>query len=89
MVSMKIILFTGKGGVGKTTTSAATAVKCAELGYRTIVMSTDPAHSLGDCLQCDLQTTPTEIFDGLFGLEVDTQKMMENNFGVIQQYFTD
>jgi arsenite-transporting ATPase len=86
---MKIILFTGKGGVGKTTTSAATAVKCAELGYRTVIMSTDPAHSLGDCFQYELQSTPTKIFDGLFGIEIDTQKEMENNFGVIQQYFAD
>lgn len=86
---MKIILFTGKGGVGKTTTSAATAVKCAELGYRTVIMSTDPAHSLGDCFQYELQSIPTKIFDGLFGIEIDTQKEMENNFGVIQQYFAD
>ncbi|MCZ7399771.1 MAG: ArsA family ATPase [Candidatus Methanoperedens sp.] len=86
---MRIILFSGKGGVGKTTTSAATAVKCADLGYKTVVMSTDPAHSLGDCFQYKLQSTPTKIFDGLFGLEVDTQTEIENNFGVIQQYFAD
>ncbi|HWQ29065.1 MAG TPA: ArsA-related P-loop ATPase, partial [Dehalococcoidia bacterium] len=47
---MRIILYTGKGGVGKTTVSAATAVRAARLGYRTLVMSTDPAHSLGDSL---------------------------------------
>ncbi len=48
---MRIIMYTGKGGVGKTSVAAATALRCAELGYRTIVMSTDPAHSLGDTLR--------------------------------------
>ncbi len=47
---MRIILFTGKGGVGKTTIAAATAVRCAELGYNTLVISIDMAHSLGDSL---------------------------------------
>ena len=48
---MRIIMYTGKGGVGKTSVAAAIALRCAELGYRTIVMSTDPAHSLGDTLR--------------------------------------
>ena len=51
---MRILLFTGKGGVGKTTTAAATALHCADAGHRTIVLSTDPAHSLGDALDIDL-----------------------------------
>ena len=45
---MRIVLYTGKGGVGKTTVAAATAVRCAELGYRTVVLSTDLAHSLAE-----------------------------------------
>ncbi len=48
----RILLFTGKGGVGKTTVAAATALACADAGKRTLVMSTDPAHSLADALTC-------------------------------------
>ena len=52
---MRVILFTGKGGVGKTTTAAATAVRAARAGLQTLVMSTDAAHSLGDALGVDLR----------------------------------
>lgn len=86
---MRIILFTGKGGVGKTTISAATAVKCAELGYRTVVLSTDPAPSLGDCFERRLSTEPEKLLENLYALEVDAQKEVEHNFGVIRQYFVD
>jgi arsenite-transporting ATPase len=56
---MRILLFTGKGGVGKTTTAAATALRCADAGLRTLVMSTDPAHSLGDAFGSPLGPVPT------------------------------
>ncbi|MBO0684863.1 MAG: AAA family ATPase, partial [Candidatus Dormibacteraeota bacterium] len=51
---MRVILFTGKGGVGKTSIAAATAARCAQLGHRTLVLSTDPAHSLGDSFDLEL-----------------------------------
>ena len=62
---MRVILFTGKGGVGKTSVAAATAVHCAKAGYRTVVMSTDPAHSLGDSFDIDLGTKATQLSTNL------------------------
>ena len=69
----RVVLVTGKGGVGKTTTAAATAVRAARSGLRTLVMSTDAAHSLGDALDVDLTTAPTwrettEVEPGLHAL---------------------
>ena len=64
---MRVLLFTGKGGVGKTTTAAATALRCADAGLRTIVLSTDPAHSLADAFDVDLADHPVEVVPGLFG----------------------
>ncbi len=56
---MRTLLYTGKGGVGKTSIAAATALRCADLGYRTIVLSTDPAHSLGDSFDREIGNEPT------------------------------
>lgn len=83
---MRIILFTGKGGVGKTTISAATALRSAELGYRTLIMSTDTAHSLSDALNLQLQNKPTKIVENLSGQEIDVQKEMEENWGMVADY---
>lgn len=83
---MRIILFTGKGGVGKTTLSAATALRSAELGYRTLIMSTDTAHSLSDVLCFQLQNKPTKIKENLSGQEIDVQKEMEENWGMVADY---
>jgi arsenite-transporting ATPase len=71
MPPTRILLFTGKGGVGKTTISAATALRAAELGYKTLVMSTDPAHSLADALDHPLGPEPTQIQPCLYGQEFD------------------
>ncbi len=68
---MRIILDTGKGGVGKTTVSAATAVMAAERGYRTLVISTDPAHSLADAFDRPLGSEPTRISEHLWGQEIN------------------
>ena len=57
----RIILYTGKGGVGKTTVAAATAVKCSQLGYKTLVLSTDPAHSLRDSFNKALGPEPKKL----------------------------
>jgi arsenite-transporting ATPase len=67
----RIILFTGKGGVGKTTVAAATALRAAELGYKTLVMSTDPAHSLADALDHPLGPEPVQVKENLYGHELD------------------
>lgn len=88
---MRILLFTGKGGVGKTTTAAATALHCADAGHRTIVLSTDPAHSLGDALDVELGDLSVEIVPGLWGQQLDAQDRMEDSWdeirGYVQQVF--
>jgi arsenite-transporting ATPase len=77
---MRIILFTGKGGVGKTTTAAATALQCAKRGLKTLVVSTDPAHSLSDALNVELQPEPTVIAENLWGQEFDVYYSMKKNW---------
>ena len=86
---MRIILYTGKGGVGKTSIAAATATKCAEEGLKTLVVSTDPAHSLGDSFDLKLSNEPTELAPNLWAQEIDTIHEVEQGWGVIQKYFTD
>lgn len=85
----RIIVHTGKGGVGKTTVAAATALRCAELGQRTIVMSTDAAHSLGDALDVRLGAEPIAVAPYLWAQEVNALHEMERNWGRVQQYLTD
>jgi len=86
---MRIIIYTGKGGVGKTSVSAATALKSAALGYKTIVISTDAAHSLSDSLEVQLTGEITRISDNLDGLEIDIQHELETKWSEIQQFFAD
>ncbi|MCL4459231.1 MAG: ArsA family ATPase [Chloroflexi bacterium] len=83
---MRIILYTGKGGVGKTTVAAATALCCAEMGYRTIVLSTDAAHSLADSFDIPLGADPTPIIPNLWGQEVNIYHEIEEHWGTIQSY---
>lgn len=83
---MRIILFTGKGGVGKTTISAATALSCARRGYRTLVISTDAAHSLADSFEIALNNTPQEVIPNLFGQEINAQEQVEKRWGEIKDY---
>ena len=80
----RTILYTGKGGVGKTSVAAATARRCAAAGLRTVVLSTDPAHSLADSLEAELGPDPTELGDCLWGQEVQAQREMESNWGAVQ-----
>ncbi|MFK7973106.1 MAG: ArsA family ATPase [Bacteroidia bacterium] len=82
---MRIILFTGKGGVGKTTMAAATAMKAAREGYRTLVMSTDPAHSLADALDLELGPEPVEIAPNLYGQEFDVYYSMKKYWGNMRE----
>jgi arsenite/tail-anchored protein-transporting ATPase len=80
---MRIILVTGKGGVGKTTTAAATALACADRGARTLVVSTDPAHSLADAYGTELGDQPGPITDHLWGQQLDAGARMEEGWGEI------
>lgn len=85
---MRIILYTGKGGVGKTSIAAATAVKCAKEGKSTLVVSTDPAYSLGDSFDRKLQNEPVEIRENLWAQEIDSIHEVEEGWGKIQEYMT-
>ncbi|MBX3063006.1 MAG: TRC40/GET3/ArsA family transport-energizing ATPase [Anaerolineae bacterium] len=83
---MRIIVHTGKGGVGKTSISAATALRCAEMGLKTIVISTDTAHSLGDSLDLEIGPEPQQLRDNLWAQEVDARYSMDKYWGAIQKY---
>jgi arsenite-transporting ATPase len=85
---MRVLLFTGKGGVGKTTIAAATAVRAAGVGLRTLVMSTDPAHSLGDSFEVEIGSYPTPIIENLWAQQIDAQDRLEDNWREIQDYLT-
>ena len=85
----RILLFTGKGGVGKTTTAAATALRCADAGLRTVVLSTDPAHSLADAFDVPLGPLAAPIVDGLWGQQLDAQERMEESWHEIQGYLRE
>jgi arsenite/tail-anchored protein-transporting ATPase len=84
---MRIIIYTGKGGVGKTSVAAATGVRLASQGLRTLVMSTDAAHNLADAFQAQLGPDPTPISDCLWGQEIDNLMETERNWGVVQAWF--
>jgi arsenite-transporting ATPase len=83
---MRILLYTGKGGVGKTSVAAATALRCADLGYKTIVLSTDTAHSLGDSLDTELGPEPVPVGENLWGQEVDVHYSIATYWGRFQEY---
>ena len=85
----RIILYTGKGGVGKTSVAAATARRCAAAGLRTVVLSTDPAHSLSDSLEATLGGDPTRVGPNLFGQEVQAQVEMERHWEGVQEWLGD
>jgi arsenite/tail-anchored protein-transporting ATPase len=82
----RILVYTGKGGVGKTSVAAATALACADRGYRTIVMSTDIAHSLGDAFNVELGPQPKEIAPNLWAQESDVFYNVARYWGRIQEY---
>ncbi len=83
---MRVLLFTGKGGVGKTTVAAATALRAAESGQRTLVCSTDPAHSLGDVFDVGLGDRAAPITGRLDGQELDARSRLEDAWGEIREY---
>ena len=85
----RVIIYTGKGGVGKTSISAATALRCAKMGYRTIAISTDSAHSLADSLDIPLSGDVRNIGENLDAIEVDVIHEMETRWKEIGQYLSD
>ena len=83
---MRIVLFTGKGGVGKTTVACATAMKIAAAGRKTLLMSTDPAHSLADAFGIELGPEPQEVASNLWAEQIDPQQRLEENWREIQEH---
>jgi len=85
---MGVILMTGKGGVGKTSVAAATGLRCAEFGHKTLVLSTDPAHSLADSFDMELGHDPRLVRPNLWGAELDALMELEGNWGAVKRYIT-
>src|SRR3954453_19103191 len=83
---MRILLFTGKGGVGKTTVAAATAVRAARTGVRTMICSTDPAHSLADVFDVPLGDAATHVEPNLDGVQLDARRRLEESWGSVREY---
>ncbi len=86
---MRVLLVTGKGGVGKTTVAAATALRAGDLGYRTLVMSTDPAHSLADAFGLPFGDLPTDVSPTLAAQQIDAQQRLEDSWGEVRDHLTD
>ncbi len=83
---MRILLFTGKGGVGKTTVAAATALRASEAGLRTVICSTDPAHSLADAFDTALGDDLTPITASLSGVQLDARRRLEEAWDSVRAY---
>jgi len=86
---MRILMFTGKGGVGKTTVAAATATRAARAGLRTIVVSTDPAHSLADAFDVPLGDRPTIVAPRLWGQQLNARVRFEETWDDVRRYMVD
>ncbi len=85
----RIVLFTGKGGVGKTTVAAATAVRAARAGNRVLVTSTDPAHSLADAFDMPLGDGPTPVAERLVAQQIDAQARLEHHWRDVRDYLVE
>ena len=83
---MRIILYTGKGGVGKTSIAAATALRCAEIGHSTLILSTDSAHSLADSFDQEIGDEVTPIVENLSGEEINVNHEIKKNWEPIQTF---
>jgi arsenite-transporting ATPase len=89
MNDARTLLFTGKGGVGKTTVAAATAVRCADRGARTLLLSTDAAHSVSDALAVPLGPEPTAVTERLSAVQIDTQRRFEAAWSDVQFHLVE
>ncbi len=85
---MRTILYTGKGGVGKTSVAAATGLEAAKSGEKTLVMSTDPAHSLSDAFDAEIGHEPAEMAPNLWAREMDHTRMIGEHWAEIREYLT-
>ncbi len=83
----RVLLYTGKGGVGKTSVAASTAVMLSKR-YKTIVMSTDPAHSLSDSLEVNIGSEPTKILDNLYAQEININYAIQSHWSDLREYLT-
>jgi arsenite-transporting ATPase len=86
---VRVLLFTGKGGVGKTTTAAATALRLAESGLRVAVTSADPAHSLADSFGVELGPRPTQVAPNCWAQEIDSRERLEESWGEIREWLLE
>ena len=86
---MRVLLFTGKGGVGKTTTAAATALRLADAGLRVAVTSADPAHSLADSFGASLGPVPTEVEPNCWAQQIDARERLEESWGEIREWLLE
>jgi arsenite-transporting ATPase len=82
----RVIVYTGKGGTGKSVISCATGLRMAELGYEALVISADPAHTLTDAYGVKVSDHPTRVFDRLWAVQMDSMKEVEKNYGAVQSY---
>jgi arsenite-transporting ATPase len=85
---MRVILYSGKGGVGKTSVAAATALRCAEIGYRTLIMSTDSAHSLSDSFDLPIRAEPSLLAHNLWGQETNLNTVVNEHWATIQKWLS-
>ena len=83
---MRVIFYTGKGGAGKSVISSATALTLSQMGYETLVISSDPAHTLSDALETDVHHRPTAIMEKLWAVQIDPIREARESYGVIQEY---
>jgi arsenite-transporting ATPase len=87
-MKVRVILYMGKGGVGKTSVAAASALRSAQLGHRTIILSTDSAHSLSDCFDIELGSEPRPIAPNLWGQEPEVSQAVDMHWGTLRDWFS-
>ncbi|MCD6511324.1 MAG: TRC40/GET3/ArsA family transport-energizing ATPase [Thaumarchaeota archaeon] len=83
----RILIYTGKGGTGKSVISCATGLRCSELGYKTMVLSADPAHSLSDAFSTNVGSEPVEVSKNLWAMQIDSIAEVKKSYAAIQEYF--